>query len=178
MEGNLLRGVRRGYEGDRPGNGPPSSHGVRSLVVNEIAFQIAAYPILARRTSTETEYAPYTNLYELRRIGDLGTVALSTSKWESIVDHLTVHSQRVASGHVWGDPQTLQQPVKAGEDGHKAILTLENPMRFGMGTMVRVTDGANTDYAMVYGRQGGRNVHVVPALQHDYDADITQVHSL
>jgi hypothetical protein len=183
-DGTLLRGCQRGFRSDRPGNGPARKHGKGDLVVNETAFQIAAYPILARRGKFDgvdrTEFAPYSNLYELRRVSDLGVASLSAAQWDRIVDHLTVSSRGVV-GQTFGDPQSLREPVKAGQDGHMAHLKIENPLRYGLGTVVRVSDGTHTDYGIVYGIGGGASagyVDVVPALQHDYEVGTARVESL
>ena len=183
LEGTMLRGLQRGYmAGTGPCNGPAVAHKVDDIVVNEVAFQISAYPILARRGVVDGEkrtwYVPYRNLYEIRRIGDLGVAALTADDWERVADSLTVSSRGLA-GHPFGDPQTLRNTVKAGEDGHKAVLRVDNPFRFSIGTTVRVTDGTHVDYAVVFGVGGtGGTVEVVPELQYDYDADVTRVESL
>ncbi|HEU4395092.1 MAG TPA: hypothetical protein VFS92_05965, partial [Planctomycetota bacterium] len=180
-EGSVLRGCKRGYKQDLPGNGPPRKHGAKALVVNEIAFQVSAYPILARRGKFDgvdrVEYAPYQNLYEMRRISDLGVAALSADEFDRVADHLTVASRGIA-GHVWGDPQNLRDPIKAGEDGHKAKLRLDNPQRYGLGTLVRISDGTHTDYGVVFGYGGGALVEIVPATLHDYDANLTRVEAI
>jgi hypothetical protein len=180
-DGTVLRGCQRGYMSDRPGNGPARKHGKGDIVVNEVAFQIAAYPILARRGkfdgAEKTEFAPYANLYELRRISDLNVAALSAEQWDRMADSLTVSSRGVV-GQTFGDPQSLREPVKAGQDGHKAHLKIENALRYGIGTIVRVSDATHTDYGVVFGVGGGAYVDVVPALQHDYEVGVTRVESL
>ncbi|NUN51617.1 MAG: hypothetical protein HUU06_02365, partial [Planctomycetaceae bacterium] len=182
LEGTTLRGLERGYmAGFAAGNGPARKHSQGEVVVSEVAFQISAYPILSRRGKVGDElrtwYSPYRNLYEIRRISDLRVAALPAEAWEKAADCLTV-SSRGLTGQLWSDSQTLRTPVKAGEDGHKAKLHVDNPFRFGLGTVVRVTDGTNTDYGIVYGVGGGSRVEIVPEFQHDYDASITRVESL
>ena len=169
---NMLTGCLRGHMADRPENGGASDHSKGDIVLNEAAFQIATRPFRSRVGS----WARYTNIYEARAIGDMGVTALRPEEFDRIRRYITAWNGNVV-GDGWSNPQLVRNNITAG-DQTELYAQIKNVRYFGFGTIVRITDGVNDDYAVVTDVRGTNQVLLAGDIRHDYIADQTRIYSL
>jgi len=171
--GDTLEGVERGVDGDRPWNSAPGTWKQGTLVMDAVAFEIATYPIRA----VEGGFTVFRNPYHVKRVSDLGTVGVDPDEFDRVIDKITCHSGRVVAGG-WSNSQKLRSDLPSSEaedDGEYMIV--DNPWYYGLGTLVRITDGENVDYGIVIGNNGFK-IQLGAKLRHEYDADEAWVESL
>jgi type II secretory pathway pseudopilin PulG len=80
--------------------------------------------------------------------------------------HGSVHGG-VRGGSVWQRAARLASPVHGGTDG---ILRVDNPRWFNAGSTVQITDGVNTELALVQEVRRGGEIVLDRVLQGDYAA--------
>jgi hypothetical protein len=71
----------------------------------------------------------------------------------------------VRGGSVWQRAARLASPIEGRKDG---ILRVDNPRWFNAGTTVQVTDGANTELALVQEVRRGGEIVLDRILREDY----------
>lgn len=169
---NSFVGCERGYMTDRPENGPAAEHQKGDLVMHEAAWQIATRPFRAKAGAWQR----YTNVYEARAISEMGVAALAPEDFDRIRRFLTAWNGNVV-GDGWSNPQQVRNALTAA-DRTERYAQIRNLRYFGPGTIVRITDGVNDDYAVVTKVRGTNNVLLAGNISHDYAADQTRIYSL
>ncbi len=170
--GNALSDCERGYRSELPENGGPGEYQPGDSVILEAAFQIATRPFRAR----EGAYVRYTNPYQARTISEQGVAALSALEFDRLRPFITAWNGNVV-GDGWSNPQVVRNGVTPG-DASQLYVNLKNPRYFGAGTIVRLTDGVNSDYAVVTKVRGTNQVLLAGKIEHSYDADQARLYSL
>ncbi|MEN8151879.1 MAG: hypothetical protein ABFS86_18840, partial [Planctomycetota bacterium] len=151
-QGNVLTNVERGVDSQHPWNTSEKTWKRGTLAMNAVAFEIATYPI-RRETG---QFTNFRNPYQVRRVSELGTTALEADTFEYVADSLTCWSGRtVAAG--WCNAQSVRNalPNNSFEELGE-LLEVDNSRYYGPGTIVRITDGTNTDYGVVLATGPGR----------------------
>ena len=92
--------------------------------------------------------------------------ALSEDALRPLFLHGSVHGG-VRGGSVWQRAARLAAPVHGGTDG---IVRVDNPRWFNAGSTVQVTDGANTELALVQEVRRGGEIVLDRVLTGDYAA--------
>ncbi len=172
LNGNELSGCERGYMASETGNGPAADIEVGDTVFLEACFQIATRPFRVRPDA----WVRYTNVYQARSIADLGVAALSAPEFDRLRPFVTTWNGN-AAGDGWANPQLVRNAITAG-DKSKPYVQVRNPRYFGPGTMVRITDGVNSDYAVVTKIRGTDQILIAGDIRHDYQADQARVYCL
>lgn len=172
-EGSRLAGVTRGVDEGGDWQTEPRRWRKGTWVVPEAAFLVASGTL---RTDPGA-YRPWQNLFELRRVADLGAAALPPDDLAAAAATLTCWSQGPGAETFTND-QTLRSSVSASErEGGATELLVDDPSYFGPGTVVRITDRVSTDYGLVL-ENDGRKVTLVNPVKHDYEAERTVVSGL
>src|SRR6185503_13080600 len=117
----------------------------------------------------------YTHVNQARTIGDLGVAALGVAEFDRIRRHVTTCS-RGEVGDGWCNPQLVRNNLTP--DSSPLYVKIKNVRYFGPGTLVRITDGANEDYAMVAKLRGTEEVLLAGRVAHEYTADQTRIYCL
>lgn len=167
-----LLGCRRGYLGDRPENGAAQKHEKGTLVIHEAAFQLATRPFRA----LEGRWSRYTNVYQARAVSEMGVTALLPDEFDRIRRYVTAWNGNVV-GDGWCNPQVVRNNITAG-DQSQLYATVKSLRYYGPGTLVRITDGVNEDYAVVISVEGANKVNLAGTIRHDYLPDQTRIYSL
>ncbi|MCE9634156.1 MAG: LamG domain-containing protein [Planctomycetes bacterium] len=170
-KGGVLLGCKRGFAADKGGNSGAADHKKGSSIIAEAAFQLAVRPFQARPGS----WVRYTNVYEARSISDMGVTTLRAEDFDRVRRYLTAWSGNVV-GDGWSNPQLVRNAISAGSQDLYAQI--KNVRYFGPGTIVRITDGVNNDYAVVTDVRGTNSVALVGNIQHEYQADQTRIYTL
>ncbi len=172
VSGSELIGCERGYRSDLPENPGPSDWQVGDVVVLEAAFQIATRPFRARPGS----WVDFTNPYQVRTISELGVASLTPDQFDALRPYITTSNGNVV-GDGWSNPQLVRNGITAAA-GALAYAEIANVRYFGVGTVVRITDGVNSDYGVVTKVRGSNQVLLAGRIDHDYTADQTRIYSL
>ncbi len=171
IEGSILVGCKRGHMTEK-GNGGAAQHAAGALVIDEAAYQIAMRPFVARPGSR----IRYTNVYEARAIADQGVATISPERFDSMRRFVTAWAGSIV-GDGWSNPQNVRANVTAGDAGERYI-DIKNIRYFGVGTIVKITDGVNSDYGVIVGVRGSNQVAFAGSISHDYLADQARLYGL
>lgn len=169
---SALLGCRRGHLSSKRENGPAAEHAKGEFVIHEAAFQIATRMFRARPGT----WVRYTNVLEARSISELGVSALLPEEFDRIRRYLTAWNGNLV-GDGWCNPQQVRTNIAAADQGTLSI-DVKNVRYFGTGTIVRITDGVNEDYAVVVNVRGANQLELAGDIRHDYLADQTRIYSL
>jgi hypothetical protein len=173
INGTTLVGVQRGVGADKPWNSVPGTYRQGTLVMNAVAFEMATYAFRIE----EGQFRPFRNPYQVKRVAELGVTALEPERFEQIADLLTCYSGSEVPGG-WCNSQTIRSNLSSSASaGDEVTVTVDNPTYFGVGTMVRITDGVNSDYGIVMDVKGVL-VYVGTELRHDYELNRARMESL
>lgn len=170
--GSELVNCERGYMGSIAGNGPAHDIDLGEPVMLESCFQIATRPFRARPGS----WVRYTTVEQARTISDMGVTPLLPQDFERIRPFITAWNGN-AVGDGWCNPQTLRNGITAGSTAD-LYATIKNIRYFGPGTMVRITDGVNEDFAVVTKTRGNNDVMLAGRIEHTYTADQARIYCL
>jgi hypothetical protein len=170
--GNELVDCERGYLSSVPGNGPAHDVELGEPVVLEACYQIATRQYRLRPGS----WVRYTNIDQARTISDLGVTTLVPQDFERLRPFITAWNGN-AVGDGWCNPQLVRNGITAG-DNTNLYAKIKNIRYFGPGTLVRITDGVNDDYAIVSKTRGADEVLLAGNIRHDYPADQARIYGL
>lgn len=170
--GNDLVNCERGYLQANACNGPAHDLVAGEVVIPESCFQIATRPFRLRAPA----WVRYTHVDQARTISDLGVAPLPPEDFERIRPYVTAWNGN-AVGDGWCNPQTVKNAISAHEK-QNLYAQVKNPRFFGPGTMVMITDGVNSDYAVVTRLKDPNNVLLAGDPGHDYAADQTRIYCL
>lgn len=170
--GNELVNCERGYMGSIAGNGPAHDIDLGDPVMLESCFQIATRPFRVRPGT----WVRYTNVEQARTISDLGVTPLLPQDFERLRPFITAWNGN-AVGDGWCNPQNVGNGITAG-DQTNLYAQIKNIRYFGPGTMVRITDGVNEDFAIVTKLRGNTDVLLAGRIDHTYTADQTRIYCL
>jgi hypothetical protein len=172
-EGGRLYGVERGYKGSEPWNSSDQTWKKGEVVTNAAAFEIASFPFRAGNGYLR----PYKNSWEIKRISELGTAALDPDTFEQASEYLTCDSGREIGGG-WSNSQIIRSSLPSSTtDGTGDEVYVDTPNYFGIGTVVRITDGRNTDYGVVLDNNG-RKITLGSKVEHDYEVGEARMESM
>jgi hypothetical protein len=172
-EGGRLYGVDRAYKADEPWNSSDRSWKKGETVVNAAAFEIATFQIRGGQGQAQ----PYKNLWDVKRISELGTAALDPDIFEQGAQHLTCWSGRDVAGG-WSNGQVIRSTLpSSSSEGEGDYVVVDNPAYFGVGTLVRITDGVNYDYGVVLDNNGQR-ITLGSRVSHDYQIGDARIESM
>ncbi len=171
--GNVLEEVERGVQADRPWNSEPRAWKAGTLAMDPVAFEVATYPVRIR----EGSFTPFTNPYQVKRIHELGTTAMDPDFFDKNLEYLTTASGREVAGG-WCNTQTLRTALPGPEsDTGGDTIRVDDPVYFGPGTLVRITDGTHTDYSVVV-RNNYNSIELGTRVKHEYEIDRARVETL
>jgi hypothetical protein len=165
VNGTTLTGVQRGLGTDKAWNLPADAHRQGTLVMNAAAFEMATYAFRIE----EGQFRPFRNPYQVKRVAELGVTTLEPERFERIADQLTCYSGSEVPGG-WCNAQTIRSTLLESAGGSGAVtVAVDNPTYFGIDTVVRITDGINSDYGIVTDVKGTL-IYVGTELKHDYES--------
>ena len=170
--GSELVDCERGYLSSVAGNGPAHDIELGEPVVLESCYQIATRPYRLRPGA----WVHYTNIDQARTISDLGITALLPQDFERLRPYITAWNGN-AVGDGWSNPQLVRNGITSG-DNTNLYAKIKNIRYFGPGTLVRITDGVNDDYAIVSKTRGTDQVLLAGQIRHDYQADNARIYGL
>jgi hypothetical protein len=170
--GNELIDCERGYLASLAGNGAAHDIELGEPVILESCYQIATRPYRLRPGA----WVRYTNIDQARTIGDLGVTALTPQDFERLRPYVTAWNGN-AVGDGWCNPQLVHNGITAG-DSTNLYVKMKNIRYFGPGTLVRITDGVNDDYAVVSKTRGADEVLLAGRISHDYQSDQARIYCL
>lgn len=170
--GNELVGLERGYKSNEPANGSVGEWEAGDIVIDEAAFQLAIRPFRA----DPQRFVRYTNVYQAREIASLGMTALQAADFDKLRRYTTVWNGNIV-GDGWVNPQLVRNNLSAN-DATQLYVRMKNVAYFGIGTVVRITDGVNDDYGIVTKVRGANEVLIAGEIRHDYEADNTRIYGL
>ena len=171
----FTRGVLGPPQGQdwRGGPRPPDTHAVGTPVLDQRAFALPLW----RAASEDGELRRFESLEELRQAGEFVLAHLLAPKegrlpelgadeLRPLFDLGSVHGGACA-GAVWQHPARITTPIEGRRDGKLRLdyLRWVNP-----GATVRITDGTNTELAIVQAVTQGGEVVLDKVLQNDYAA--------
>ncbi len=169
--GNELLGCERGFKSDLSENSSPQEWEPGDIVVLEAAFQIATRPFRIRPGA----YVRYTNVYQARTISRMGVAALSPDLFDVMRPFVTAWNGDIV-GDGWSNPQPVRNAITSA-DASQRYADIKNNRYFGRGTIVRITDGVNNDYAVVTKVRGSNQILLSGNITHDYSADLTRIYA-
>jgi hypothetical protein len=152
-EGNRLLNCSRGADG----GGRARKHKVETYVIDDRAREISMLPFMSPRAKGGwREPADPAAVKEITLYGD---GVLTPIEVDRLAREFTVDSWRV-TGQPFGPGQTLRAPIDLETqldttDGFK--IRVKSNDGINAGTLVRITDGTNVDYAFVVASQRGGN---------------------
>ncbi len=176
-DGNRLLNCGRGA----PGGGKGRKHKVETYAIDDRAREIAMLPFKSPRA--KGGWREPTDPAAAKEITLYGDGVLIPIEVDRLAREFTVDSWRV-TGSPWGPGQMLRQPIDLAtqtdtSDGFP--IRVKNNDGINPGTLIRITDGVNTEYAFVVAsRRGNTNATLVlaEAPQHDYSDRSTWVSPL
>ena len=164
FDGDVFRGCERGALRQTPlgDNGSATEHKQGTPIIDYTAYKLATH-VISRHPGHLT---PFRTLEDLRDIASWGEGgALEAERLEALLPFLTVWGRR-EPGSGWLAEQLVTNPLPAasGEDAPDLVRVRDrvNPAGttryMGPGTLVRISDGAQTTYNVVthLGDEDGR----------------------
>ena len=177
---DVERGFGARYDGDNrplPGPRPPSSHPAGAVVLDQRAFA----PALWRLEDPEPRLRRFDAAEQLADASQLcwvstltGTPGLGAEPLRRLRAHSSVFAG-AASGRTWQRPTRLTTPIVAEETG---VISVDSPRWFNEGSTVRISDGLNTEFALVQRIVGQGRLELDRPLVNDYEAWETEVRVL
>ncbi|MBK7875688.1 MAG: hypothetical protein IPJ77_08045 [Planctomycetes bacterium] len=152
---------------------PPGDHGIGEPVLDQRAFA----PILWRLATPDGRLRPFEALEELRQAGEFELASvlanaegrrgeLDAEELRPLLAFGSVHGG-VTAGAVWQHPVRITSPIQGGKDGK---LRLASNRWINPGSTVRITDGANTELAVIAHEERTGEVFLDRVLVNDYAA--------
>lgn len=150
--GNLFTGCRRGLPEGLQARG----HREDAWVLDDRARRVAMLPFREQPPYGELP-SPAAATYVKRLVSGQGP-ALTLEEVERLVERFSIHGRGFVAGG-FGPPVTLERDFDPEEfmvEGRKdAALLVSSVQGCGSGTVVRITDGVNTEYRMVGANRAG-----------------------
>ncbi len=172
-EGGRLYGVDRGYKAGEPWNSSEQTWKKGEIVVNAAAFEIATFQIRSGKGQAQ----PFKNIWDIKRISELGTAALAPDVFEQAAEYFTCWSGREVAGG-WSNAQTIRSTLPSSSEGGEGdYVIVDNPNYFGIGTLVRITDGTRYDYGVVIDNNG-RKITLGSRVENDYEIGDARIESM
>ncbi len=172
-EGGRLYGVDRAYKSDEPWNSSERTWKEGEIVVNAAAFEIGTFQIRGGKGQSQ----PFKNIWDVKRISELGTAALNADTFEQAAENLTCWSGREVAGG-WSNSQLVQSALPSASSGGEGdYVIVENPRYFGTGTLVRISAGGNVDYGVVI-ENNGRTITLGSKVEHEYQIGEARIESM
>lgn len=178
VEGEVVqftRGVLGPPKGEewRGGPRPPDAHDVGAPVLDQRAFTVPLWRI----ATADGRLRPFEALEELRQAGEFD-LARVLSKKEGVRAELDAEELRpllalgsvhagTCAGAVWQHATRVVTPIQGRKDGK---LKVENYRWINPGSTVRISDGANTELAIVQAVSRSGDVYLDKLLVNDYSA--------
>ncbi|MAB90777.1 MAG: hypothetical protein CMJ90_15160 [Planctomycetes bacterium] len=162
-DGSTFMGCQRGLEGGLKA----ARHRADAWVIDDRAREIAMLPYKSPRASGRWREPHHPTF--VKEIALLGESALTSNEVDRLIRDFAILGQRFASGHFGRKVPLLADINPASYDGNGFAVTVRSVSGFPPGTVVRITDGQQTEYGMVCsvrGRDFGRIVLHDPPRGH------------
>lgn len=153
-----FQGCSRGALRDTPlrDNGPAASHPKGSRVIDYTAYKLATH-IVSANAGTLSSFETVDDLKSIQRWGGGGVI--EADRFEAVSRFLTVWSRReTTETFLEGQTSLAELPASAGEATGEQVKVRDATSLGGHtyylnpNTLIRITDGTQTDYATVLGR--------------------------
>ena len=164
-----FQGCSRGVLRETPlrDNGPGQEHKKGDRVVDHVAYKLATH-LISARPGTLTSFDTLEGLRSIQGWGGGGV--LDPERFEALLPHLTVWSRRETAESFLDGQRVLNALPEGGPDAPGETLRFRDrsfaggtAAYFNAGTLVRITDGRQTDYGSILhsGDEKGGQVNVV-----------------
>lgn len=168
---SVVRGLNAQYDGDGkplPGPRPPSPHAAGTTILDQRAFA----PALWRLDDADGELKHFDAPEQLLDASEhcwiaalTGTPGLGGDQMRRLAEYTSVYAG-VGSGREWQRATRLASPIVGGET-HR--ISVARPRYFNEGCTIRITDGFNTELAIVQRVHGGARLELDRAIVNDYE---------
>ncbi len=153
-----FQGCSRGALRDTPlqDNGPAAPHPKGSRVIDYTAYKLATH-LVSANVGTMSSFETVDDLKSIQRWGGGGVI--EADRFEALARFLTVWSRReTTETFLEGQTSLMELPASAGEATGEQIKVRDTTFLaghtsyFNPNTLVRITDGAQTDYTTILSR--------------------------
>ncbi|MSR74903.1 MAG: hypothetical protein EXS14_05480 [Planctomycetes bacterium] len=148
--GNVLSGLSRGLEGGRRAG----NHSSDVVVFDDRCREIAMLPFRSPRANGG--YREPMSISCVKEIALLGRDALSDLEADKLADQFSLLGRRPQSG-AFGEKISILQPLDPATAGANGFpVQVATVSGFNMGTLVRLSDGVQTEYGFVISVRSGQ----------------------
>lgn len=176
----LMRGFGARYDGDDnplPGPRPPSGHPAGAIVLDQRAFA----PVLWRIENPQVGLKHFDAMEQISdaakhvwMVAISDSIGLNATDVRALRKHCSVFAG-VSGGREWQRPVRLTSPY-VGDETH--AVTVDRPRFFNEGCTIKITDGFNTEYAVIQRIAGRSRLVLDRPLVNDYEAWETVISAL